>query len=123
MKRICGGFTLVEIVIVVAIIGLLAAIAIPAFMRCRNEAQRKLCLTNLRQVEDAIENVMTSSNFSSTASVTVPMVNQYIKPGDVRKLFWPVGVTPPDEAMIQASGTNGLYVIFLGERLTTGRSG
>jgi len=45
------GFTLVEIMIVVAIIGLLAAIAIPAFMKARDNARKSACINNLRQVD------------------------------------------------------------------------
>ena len=47
------GFTLVEIMIVVAIIGLLAAIAIPNFVRARNTSQKNACINNLRQIDGA----------------------------------------------------------------------
>ena len=55
MKRMLKGFTLVEIMIVVAIIAILAAVAIPNFVRYRKTSQKNACLSNLKQIQTATE--------------------------------------------------------------------
>ncbi len=66
-----AGFTLVEIMIVVAIIGLLAAIAIPNFVRARLRAQQTVCITNLRQIDGA-KNLWALDNRGSAGATPTP---------------------------------------------------
>ena len=55
MKRMKKGFTLVEIMIVVAIIAILAAVAIPNFIKYRRSSQATACVSNLKQIQAAKE--------------------------------------------------------------------
>jgi len=63
MKKMKQGFTLVEIMIVVAIIGLLAAIAIPSFVKSRNTARTNACINNLRQIDSGKEQLAGLKDF------------------------------------------------------------
>ena len=59
MKRMKKGFTLVEIMIVVAIIAILAAVAIPNFIRYRNDSRTAACIANMKQLQTAAESYLT----------------------------------------------------------------
>src|ERR1041384_1833369 len=74
-----AGFTLVEIMIVVAIIALLAAIAVPNFLRARKRSQATRILEDLRLIDSAIDQYAIESNKSGGASVTWDDVKRYLK--------------------------------------------
>jgi prepilin-type N-terminal cleavage/methylation domain-containing protein len=76
-----SGFTLVEIMIVVAIIGLLAAIAIPNFVRARATSQKNACINNLRQIDGAKQQWALEGGKTSTATPVSTDVAPYMGRG------------------------------------------
>jgi prepilin-type N-terminal cleavage/methylation domain-containing protein len=74
-----GGFTLVEIMIVVAIIALLAAIAVPGFLRARKRAQASRVLNDLRLIDSAVDQYAIETNKQSGTSVAVSDWTNYLK--------------------------------------------
>ncbi|MCG3176352.1 MAG: Type II secretion system protein G [Candidatus Omnitrophica bacterium] len=79
IRRNSKGFTLVEIMIVVAIIGLLAAIAVPNFVQARNTSRANACVNNLRIIDAAKEQDALENNIATGAAS--PNHLNYIKGG------------------------------------------
>jgi len=74
-----AGFTLVEIMIVVAIIGLLAVIAIPNFVKARATTQANACINNLRKIDAAVNQFALEAGKNTGDVVTEDNVKPYIK--------------------------------------------
>jgi prepilin-type N-terminal cleavage/methylation domain-containing protein len=79
-KATRAGFTLVEIMIVVAIIGLLAAIAIPNFVKARATSQANACINNLRQIDGAAQQWALEKGKTTGTAITMNTdLTPYIK--------------------------------------------
>jgi prepilin-type N-terminal cleavage/methylation domain-containing protein len=78
-----GGFTLVEIMIVVAIIALLAAIAVPGFLRARKRSQASRILNDLRMIDSAVDQYAIETNRKTGDTVAVADWTNYLKKGSV----------------------------------------
>ena len=79
LRKKTAGFTLVEIMIVVAIIGLLAAIAIPNFVQARSTTRKNTCINNLRLIDAAKEQYALENNKDSTTTPDSTDVDDYMK--------------------------------------------
>ncbi len=77
------GFTLVEIMIVVAIIGLLAAIGIPSFMKARDKSLTNTRISNCRQIEGAIAQYAMEAGCTNDQPVTWENIAVYLRDTDV----------------------------------------
>jgi prepilin-type N-terminal cleavage/methylation domain-containing protein len=77
------GFTLVEIMIVVAIIALLATIAVPGFLRARKRAQATRILNDLRLIDAAVDQYAIETNRASGNPVGITDWTNYLKKGSI----------------------------------------
>jgi prepilin-type N-terminal cleavage/methylation domain-containing protein len=78
-----GGFTLVEIMIVVAIIALLAAIAVPGFLRARKRSQATRILNDLRMIDSAVDQYAIETNRTTGFVVAITDWTNYLKKNTV----------------------------------------
>ena len=74
-----AAFTLVEIMIVVAIIGLLAALAIPGFVKARKQSQGRRILNDVRQMDAAIDQWALETGQTDGATVNTTSAGSYLK--------------------------------------------
>jgi prepilin-type N-terminal cleavage/methylation domain-containing protein len=78
-----NAFTLVEIMIVVAIIALLAAIAVPGFLRARKRSQASRILNDLRMIDSAVDQYAVETNRKTNDTVGIADWTNYVKKGSL----------------------------------------
>lgn len=78
-KSEASGFTLIEIMIVVALIGLLATIATPTWVKARTSSQANACINNLRQIDAAVQQWALDTRSAPSTAVAFDNISSYLK--------------------------------------------
>jgi prepilin-type N-terminal cleavage/methylation domain-containing protein len=78
-----SGFTLTELMVVVAIISLLASLAVPAFLRARKRGQASRVINDLRQIDSAVDQYALENHLVAGAPITTAAWSGYLKKGTI----------------------------------------
>ncbi len=105
-----GGFTLVEIMIVVAIIALLAAIAVPGFLRSRKRSQATAILNDARIIDGAIDQYAIENNKKGLDTFTSGNLKGFFKPAS--RLYMQAGTGATGASFTDIIGNNYSYGNF-----------
>ncbi len=95
-KTTAGGFTLLECMIVLAIISLLAAITIPSMVRARTTSQMNDCISNLKQVDAAVQQWAIENNAGVGTPITAANIRPYLgrgSSGSIQSVFCPADMS------------------------------
>ncbi len=107
------GFTLVEIMIVVVIIGLLAAMAVPAFQKVRETSQEKTITNNLRQLASGADQYFLEEGKTTVASADLLGSAGYVKTfTDVAGETYPATITTALTALTTTGGNKTVSISF-----------
>jgi prepilin-type N-terminal cleavage/methylation domain-containing protein len=81
-----GGFTIVELMIVVAVIGMMLAMAIPAFVKSRDASQLGVVYNNLRTIESAKDQWALDNKKGTGDTTDLPALSDYLKGGTIKQV-------------------------------------
>ncbi|HTS19742.1 MAG TPA: prepilin-type N-terminal cleavage/methylation domain-containing protein [Verrucomicrobiae bacterium] len=113
LSREKQGFTLVEIMIVVAIIGLLAALAIPAFVKARKQSQGRRIMNDCRQMDAAVDQWAVNSGIPDGTAIDSVAASTYMKTAwnwvdVVGNTYGGTGVTGTNQIQVSAATKSAL---------------
>ena len=107
-----AAFTLVEIMIVVAIIGLLAALAIPGFVKARKQSQGRRIINDARQLDAAIDQWALEKGMTNGAALVTAQIATYLKTeyktNDILNNPYTFGTVGPSQVLISAGTKSAL---------------
>lgn len=109
-----SGFTFIELIIVITVIGLLVAIAVPSYIRIRDNSRLSVIYTNLRSIEHAKSEWALENHKTTGAPIAnVVMLNDYFRSGTIHdalnETYVPNAVGTPAQADLPTGVALGPY--------------